>query len=95
MHSMAAAGSRMGLRLLFDEAAYKGVPLNHLLRDNRGWLPSKAACLLGEDPVMGRFLLAKEKQAARKLGIPLRWIDPDPATWNQRVRIPPLFEHHS
>lgn len=95
MHSMAAAGSRKGLRFLFDEAAYKGVPLNHLLRDNRGWLPSKAAYVLGEDPVMGRFLLAKEKQAARKLGLALRWIDPAPDAWNQRVRTPPRFEHHT
>jgi hypothetical protein len=95
MHSMAAAGSRRGLRFLFSWAAIKGVPLNHLLRDNRGWLPSKAAYVIGEDPVMGRFLLGKEKQAARKLGVALHWIDPDPAAWNQRVRIPPLFEHHS
>ena len=94
LHSVAVC-SRQTLRLLLDRAMWNHIQLNHLLRDNRGWLPSKAAYLVGEDPVMGRFLLSKEKQAARKLGLPLRWIEPDPAAWNQRVRIPPQFEYHS
>lgn len=94
LHSMAAAGSRKGLKLLFSEAAYHDVPLNHLLRDNKGRLPSKMASLYGEDPVMARYLLAREKQAARKLGLELHWVEPDPEGWNRRVHIPPRYMHH-
>jgi hypothetical protein len=94
LHS-AAAWSRQTLRDLLHRALWDHFELNYLFRDNRGWLPSKAAYLLGEDPVMGRFLLAKEKQAARKLGVALYWIDPDPAAWNHRVHVPPKFAYHS
>lgn len=94
LHGFAAAGSRQALREIFRYSATRDLAINHLLRDKQGRLPSKMASLYGEDPVIARYLLAKEKQAARKLGLDLHWVEPEPEAWNRRVHTPSRYRIH-